>query len=71
MVLLPTFPILRAGESHYREKTKFPKQEKFKFMDIGLCEYFSPMSVLFLDGTIIIGTPERKLDLSMIPMFLE
>ncbi len=25
MVLLPTFPILRAGESHYREKTKFPK----------------------------------------------
>ena len=25
MVPLPTFPILRAGESHYREKTKFPK----------------------------------------------
>ena len=25
VVLLPTFPILRAGESHYREKTKFPK----------------------------------------------
>jgi len=25
VVPLPTFPILRAGESHYREKTKFPK----------------------------------------------
>ena len=25
VVLLPTFQILRAGESHYREETKFPK----------------------------------------------
>ncbi len=25
VVPLPTFPILRAGESHYREKTKFPE----------------------------------------------
>jgi hypothetical protein len=33
-------------------------------LDIRLCEYFSPMShgVLFLDGAITIGTPERKLD---------
>jgi hypothetical protein len=29
------------------------------------------MSVLFLDGAIITGTSERKLDLSMNPMFLE
>ena len=40
-------------------------------IDIRLCEYFSPLSVLFLDGAFIIGNPERKLDLSMNPMFLE
>jgi hypothetical protein len=40
-------------------------------IDIRLCEYFSPLSVLFLDGAFIIGNPERKLGLSMNPMFLE
>ncbi len=31
-------------------------------IDIRLCEYFSTMSVLFLDGAFIIGISERKLD---------
>ena len=38
VVLLPTFPILRAGESHYREKTKFPKlAETLSFLPIWAC----------------------------------
>ena len=46
MVPLPTFPILRAGESHYREKTKFPKlAETSSFLRI------RSYPVSFLSGT--------------------
>ena len=50
MVLLPTFPILRAGESHYREKTKFPK----------LAETSSFLRIWSYPASFLSETPDYK-----------
>ena len=50
MVPLPTFPILRAGESHYREKTKFPK----------LAETSSFLRIRSYPSEFSFGTPVYK-----------
>jgi hypothetical protein len=46
VVLLPTFPIPRVGESHYREKTKLPKLAETSVFKISIGAY--PAS--FLSG---------------------